>query len=294
MFLPLVFAIALDSTVVNVITAPRESLHVTIVGEGQAVVIVPGFAGSAFAFRKVTPTLANAGLRIVVIEPLGVGASSRPDKADYSLTAQSDRIAAVMDSLHLPDALVVAHSVAASIALRLAVRHPDRVTQLLLIDGGPDEQQGSEAMKKAVEFGFFVKIFAGRGKIRSETRKRLVASSGDTTWITPEVIDGYTAGPAGDMGAMLKVMKGWVKAVEPDSIIPHLDEIKVPVRLMLGTAPHEAGIGVRKVRYMRESIPNFAIDSVPGAGLHIHEEQPEAVIHEVLKMLGRAREEAGS
>jgi pimeloyl-ACP methyl ester carboxylesterase len=45
---------------------------------------------------------------------------------------------------------------------------------------------------------------------------------------------------------------------------------------------------------MRESIPNFAIDSVPGAGLHIHEEQPEAVIHEVLRMLGRAREEAGS
>ena len=47
---------------------------------------------------------------------------SRPPEADYSLTAQADRIAVVLDVLGLEPAVVVAHAVGASMALRLAYR----------------------------------------------------------------------------------------------------------------------------------------------------------------------------
>jgi pimeloyl-ACP methyl ester carboxylesterase len=115
----------------------------------------------------------------------------------------------------------------------------------------------------------------------------MVSSSVDTTWITPEVIDGYTEGGAGDVGAILKVLKGMVNAVEPDSITPHLGEITVPVRLLIGTGPHDSGVSPGKVRTMQSRIPNFAIDSVPNCGLNIHEEKPEALVNAVLKMMGR-------
>jgi pimeloyl-ACP methyl ester carboxylesterase len=294
MLFALSLLLALDSALVRTVkTAPAESLRVTISGTGKPVVIVPGLAGNAFAFRKVIPSLVQDGLQVIVIEPLGVGHSSRPSKANYSLTSQADRIAAVMDSLQLPPSLVVAHSMAVSMAFRMAVRRPDRVAQILAIDGGPDEKLATSGIRKAVKFGFFIKLFSGRGRIRSEVRKMLVTSSTDTTWITPAVIDGYTEGAAGDIGAVLRVLKGMANAVEPDSITPRLAEITVPVRLLIGTGPHDSGVSPGKVRAMQSRIPHFAIDSVPNVGLHIHEEKPDAVVNEVLMMSGREERAGG-
>ena len=142
MLLAIALLFSLDSAVVRTVkTAPAESLHVTIVGDGEAVVLVPGLAGNAFAYRKVIPQLTAQGVQVVVIEPLGVGNSSRPSDANYSLTSQADRIAAVMDSLGLPKSLIVAHAMGVPMAFRLAIRHPDRVAQILAIDGGPDERR---------------------------------------------------------------------------------------------------------------------------------------------------------
>ena len=104
--------------------APGECLHVEAAGAGTPVVLVPGLLGSAFGFRKLVDPLVAGGYRVVVVEPLGIGSSGKPEAADYSLTAQADRIAAVLGALELDDAIVVAHSVAASMALRLAARHP--------------------------------------------------------------------------------------------------------------------------------------------------------------------------
>jgi len=294
MLLALSLLVALDTALVRTVTtAPAESLRVTITGTGTPVVIIPGLSGRAFAFRKVIPSLAENGLQLIVIEPLGTGNSSRPGKANYSLTSQADRITAVMDSLQLPPSLIVAHSVSVSMALRMAVRRPDRVAQILAIDGGPDEKLATAGVKKAVKFGFLLKIFAGRGKIRSEVRKGLISSSTDTTWITTEVIDGYTEGAAGDVGAVLKVLKGMVKAVEPDSITNHLGEIKAPVTLLLPTGPHDSGVNPHKVKAMQERIPHFAVDTVPNCGLHVHEERPDVVVAEVLKLVGDGRRETG-
>src|SRR2546425_12363974 len=85
----------------RVVLSPAESLQVTVAGAaaGKPVVLVPGLFGSAFTYRNVIPRLTAAGYRAIVIEPLGVGGSGRPERADYSLTAQADRLAATLDRL---------------------------------------------------------------------------------------------------------------------------------------------------------------------------------------------------
>src|SRR3989442_6653773 len=105
--------------------APAESVQVTVGGAGDPVVLIPGLFGSAFGYRSVLSRLVDAGYRTIVIEPLGIGTSSRPEHADYSLTAQAVRVAAALDRLGVSDAIVVAHSVGAAIAYRLAYRRPD-------------------------------------------------------------------------------------------------------------------------------------------------------------------------
>src|SRR5581483_2251687 len=132
-----------DTTQVFVLgVSPAESLEVTVV-RGPAVareapvVLIPGLFGSAFAYRGVIPKLTAAGYRVIVIEPLGVGSSARPERADYSLTAQADRIATALDQLGVVGAIVVAHAVGASIAYRLAYRRPELVRGIVALEGGP-------------------------------------------------------------------------------------------------------------------------------------------------------------
>lgn len=121
-----------------------ESLRVVESGRGELIVLVPGLLGSAFGFRKLIEPLAQSGHRVIVIEPLGVGGSSKPANADYSLTAQADRLDAAFALLGVDEAVVVAHAVAASIAFRLAYRHPERVRAIVSLDGGPAEAAATE------------------------------------------------------------------------------------------------------------------------------------------------------
>jgi pimeloyl-ACP methyl ester carboxylesterase len=115
-----VLAAAPADFAVYIKVAPQESLRVTSMGpqSGPTVVIIPGLLSPAYGFRQILPPLAEAGVRGIVIEPLGVGWSSHPEKSDYSHTSQGNRIGAVMDSLGVQSAVVLGHSVGDD-ALRL-------------------------------------------------------------------------------------------------------------------------------------------------------------------------------
>ena len=282
----LLSALPSDSVDRRIAVAPAESLQVTALGptSGSSVVIIPGLISPAYAFRKVLPPLAEAGVRAVVVEPLGVGRSGRPGGADYSHTAQAHRVAAVMDSLGIRQAVVMGHAVGTAVALRLALQRPDLVKGLLLVEGGALESAAVPGVKKAIQFSFLVRLFAGRGRIKKEVRKGLIASSGDTTWVTDSLVEHYTEGPAGDMGAVLRALKGMQRSVEPDSLKPRLSGIHVPVVLMLGGAAHEGAPSSGRIHVLEHAFPQLQQRIVFGAVLHIHEEQPAAVVEELLRL----------
>lgn len=247
-------------------------------GHGQSVVLIPGLFGSRFGFRHVVPLLAGAGYRVIVIEPLGIGSSARPEDGDYSLTAQADRIAAVLDTLAVRDAVIVAHSLGASMAYRLAYRRPELVRAIVSLEGGPAEAAATPSFRRAMRFAPWIKWFGGIRRIRGKIRSSLVAASGDTSWVTDSVVDAYTAGAAADLDGTLKAFLRMADARERERLAPHLATIRCPVRLLLGTAPHTGGVPPADVDEMRAALPSLAIDSVPGSGHYIYEEQPEAVV----------------
>jgi len=276
-------------TATRIVVAQSESLHVVAVGRGTPVVLVPGLVGSAFAFRRLLALLPRDRYRAIVIEPLGVGRSSRPVKAVYSLTAQADRLAAALDTLNVTNAIVVAHSVGASIALRLAYRHPERVGALLSLDGGPAEAAATPGFKRALRFVPFVKWAGGIKRVRHEMRKGLMSSSADPSWVTDEVLEGYTAGIAADLDGSLLAFLQFGKAKEPERLASHLGEIAAPVLLLRGTAPHDDGVSDADVDRLAHGLPSFRVDSVLAAGHHIHEERPDAVVEAVERLRAAAQ-----
>jgi len=253
--------------------APAESLYVESRGEGPAVVLIPGLFGSAFGFRQLVPRLVAGGYRTVVIEPLGIGNSARPAKSDYSLLAQADRIATALESLEIKHSLVIAHSLGG-----VAYRRPELVEGLILLESGPTEHATTPAFRRAMRFVPWIKVFGGMRLIRRKIRHSLIYSSGDPAWVTDSVVSGYTAGAAVDLDKTLKAFLAMARAQEREPLQPHLRQVACPVRLLIGTAPHDGYVPDEEVRLMAQTLGRFAVDSIDGVGHFIHEERPEAVM----------------
>jgi pimeloyl-ACP methyl ester carboxylesterase len=266
-----------------VAVAPAETLQVTDAGAGPPVVLVPSLFGAAFAFRNVIPPLVALGYRAIVIEPLGIGASTRPERADYSLTAQADRIATVLDRLGVTQAVVVAHSLGASMAYRLAYRHPDLVRGIVALEGGPAEAPATPGFRRAMELAPWIKLFGGARLIRRKIRHYLIAASGDASWVSADVVDGYTAGAARDLDATLKAYLAMAHARERERLRAHLAEVRCPVHLLVGGLPHQGGPPAEEVALLARLVPLFAVDTVPGVGHFVHEEQPATVVAAVAR-----------
>ncbi len=261
--------------------AASEVLHVESAGTGDAVVIVPGLFGTAFGFRKIMNPIAELGHRVIVIEPLGVGASSRPRAADYSLEAQARRVGSVLDSLHVTSATFLAHSVGSSVVLRLALARPTLVRGLVSIEGGVAESAGTPGLRHALSLAGFLGHFGLESVAISKMRSKFRDSSGDPSWITDPVMAGYMAPLKDDYLDAIAAYKAMASAPERQALAPRLPRVRCPVEVLVGTAEHDGGIGDDELALMRARIPSLTVVPVAGVGHWIQEERPQAVVDAV-------------
>ena len=281
----LAFLLVADTTHgLSLPVAPAESLWISISGSGEPVVLVPGLFGSGYGYRKLGPLLNDAGYQTIIIEPLGVGQSARPEDADYSLGAQSDRIAAALDTLRISDALVVAHSVGAAIVFRLAYKRPDLIRAVISLDGGPAESATTAGFRRAMRFAPLIRLFGGVKLIRGKIRRHMLAASGDASWVNDEVVQGYTAAAVDDVGATIRAYRAMARAEEREPLEPHLGEIRCPVLLLVGGVPHDGAIRPEEVTLLADGVPAFSVDTIPAVGHFLHEEAPQVVVHAVNRM----------
>ncbi len=289
MLFTLLLTVAIDSTaILSVPVAPGEVLRVVMRGEGEPVVFIPGLLGSAYGYRHLTAPLVADGYRAIVIEPLGMGRSARPRRADYSLAAQADRVRAVMDSLDIGPAVVVAHSLGSSIALHLAARHPERVRGIVSIEGGIAETAMRPGLKKAMRWAPLIKLVASQDAVRPILARELRASSADDDWIADEVMNRYMADFAGDVGATLDAFSGMADAPGPEGLEDRLPQISAPIVLLLGDAPHKGAPAEEEVSALRTRVPTISVERVPNAGHFVHEERPAVVLAALERVLAAA------
>jgi pimeloyl-ACP methyl ester carboxylesterase len=267
------------------------SEFVTICSDGPAdglpVVLVPGLSGCAYGFRNLTPLLHEQGLRTIIIEPLAVGGSSRPDEADYTLIAQAERIAAVLDRMEISGALIVGQGIGGSMVLRLAVVRPDLISGFVSIEAGPAETAMSPGNRKTLMIAKAVAKLGGKRILRDRFEENLIKGSGDVTWLDRTTVGRYFRGFGRDISASIDAFDAMAHQPEPWAITPRLPEISVPVTVLLGTAPHVGALTEEDIAVLQEGLPLVEFQEISGAGHFIYEEQPEAVAAAVLAMVRR-------
>jgi pimeloyl-ACP methyl ester carboxylesterase len=104
-------------------------------GEGPAVVLVHGLAGSSTTWKYVMPVLAEHGYTVIAPDLLGHGESAKP-RGDYSLGAYASGIRDLMVALDVEKASFVGHSLGGGVAMQLAYQFPERCERLALVASG--------------------------------------------------------------------------------------------------------------------------------------------------------------
>ncbi|HEX9244803.1 MAG TPA: alpha/beta fold hydrolase, partial [bacterium] len=84
-------------------------------GAGPAVVLIHGFAASMYAWRHTIPPLVAAGYRVVAFDDRGFGFSDRP-ATGYANADYVRLVVALLDTLRIPDAVLIGHSMGGEIA----------------------------------------------------------------------------------------------------------------------------------------------------------------------------------
>lgn len=101
-------------------------------GQGPAIVLLHGFPDNHHLYDRVLPYLGDR--RVVTFDFLGWGESDKPDDHAYTHDAQIAEIGRVVDALGIDRVILVAHDASGPAAIDWALRHPERVERLVLLN----------------------------------------------------------------------------------------------------------------------------------------------------------------
>jgi esterase len=106
-------------------------------GQGPPILCVHGSPSSSLLWGAAVPELARLG-RVIAYDRRGCGRSERPVPYDMtSVAEQADDAAALLEALAATPAAVIGRSYGGEIATDLALRYPERVRALVLLEGAP-------------------------------------------------------------------------------------------------------------------------------------------------------------
>jgi 2-hydroxymuconate-semialdehyde hydrolase len=105
------------------------------VGEGHPVMMIHGSGPGVSAWsnwRLNLPVLAKS-MRVVAPDCVGFGYTERPDGVTYDMKTWLGHLVGVLDALNIEQTDIVGNSFGGSMALALAIHHPDRVRRMILM-----------------------------------------------------------------------------------------------------------------------------------------------------------------
>ena len=119
------------------ITANGINLHVVQYGPstGRFVILLHGFPEFWYGWRRQIPYLGDAGYRVWAPDQRGYNLSDKPDGiAAYTLDELGADVIGLMDAAGQETAFVVGHDWGAAIAWWVALKYPERLSRMVIIN----------------------------------------------------------------------------------------------------------------------------------------------------------------
>lgn len=128
--------------------------HYHVAGAGVPLVLLHGSGPGVSAWANwssVIPLLARE-FRVYAPDVVGFGSTERPTDAHYDIKLWSRHLLGFLDALQLENATIVGNSFGGGLALALALRHPQRVSRLILMGTPAGEFEQTPGLRSAYDY----------------------------------------------------------------------------------------------------------------------------------------------
>lgn len=264
-------------------------VHYKIYGQGEPVfILLHGFGASLFSWHAVTVPLAEFGTVIAYDRP-AFGLTERPleweGESPYSQDSQVELVIGLMDALDVEQATLIGNSAGGTIAMLTALKHPQRVQSLILVDPAVYAGGGAPAWIRPLlgtpQMRHLGPLVARQ--LESQGTEFIKTAWHDPSKITPETLEGYQK--------PLKV-ENWDKALweltlasSESKLTERLVKFNLPVLVITGDddriVPTE-----QSVRLAGE-LPNAQLVVIEKCGHLPQEERPAEFMQAVSNFLSK-------
>lgn len=238
------------------------------------VLFVPGWACSAYVFRRNMPAVADAGYRAIAVDLKGHGLSHKPfGPSEYTVDALVEHLREILDALELDRPALVGHSMGSSLLYHFVARYPKRASSLVLLS--PIGLSGVRPMwlYRLLTPRFLVPLLR-RFRPRFAVKIALARVYGKRGHCTEEDVDQYWAPTqfpeSSDALRDLLHSYDWNAAKNRQ-----LDPVRIPAIGIWGSRDHLMPRG--EIDLYERLIPGIELHEVVGAGHVVPEETPEEV-----------------
>ncbi|HET7790507.1 MAG TPA: alpha/beta hydrolase [Gemmatimonadales bacterium] len=253
-------------------------LRYVATGKGPAVVFIHGFGASLYGWRKNLEPIANAGYRVVAFDNRGFGWSDKPAKG-YTAEDYAALVLGLLDSLDLPDVVLVGHSMGGAVALETALLAPHRVRGLVLLDPAGFGTRWPFLLKVA-RWPLVGPLVTGM-RNRWVVGRILRSTYADPSKVTDLDVDQYYA-PVPDP-SYGRSLRGVLREFRFDGLRGRLGAIEQPTLLLWGEKDRWIPLSVG--RAMASELPRVAFVPIQGAGHATPEEAPLEVNNLIIAFL---------
>lgn len=115
------------------ITVGQNRIHYIDEGAGNVLLMFHACPMWSFAYRRQIQEFA-ADHRVIAFDMLGFGLSDKPYDFDYTLTGHINLVESLIAALELKNITLVMHGWGGTIGMGFAVRHPNLVTALVILN----------------------------------------------------------------------------------------------------------------------------------------------------------------
>jgi pimeloyl-ACP methyl ester carboxylesterase len=201
---------------------------------GQTALLLHGKNFCAATWQGTVTALSAAGYRVVVPDQIGFCKSSKPAHYQFSFQQLAANTRALLASIGIDRAVVIAHSTGGMIAVRYGLMYPQLVDQLVLVDPiGLEDWKAKGVPWQSVDAWYQQELHSTAQSIREYERATYYAGTWKPEYeVWVQMLAGMYRGPGRDIVA-------WNSALLYDMIYTQpvyyeLEELSMPVLLMIG------------------------------------------------------------
>ncbi len=255
--------------------------------DAPPVLLAHGFGASLFTWRAQRRALLEAGFRVIATDQLGAGASERAIGPVYTTQQQAALLLGVLDALGVEAAMVVGHSYGGRVAMQLALDAPARVRALALI--APEAYATARPpIAQAVVLpllGYALAFYATAPRL---VRPGLQMVSRSRAWLTDAAVQGYAAPAAVRGSTQAQIWHARSPKDRPGEPPVPARLAQIAQRTLILWGERDPVFPAADGQRLAATLPNAALQILPGAGHLPHEEQPDAVNAALLDFLAGA------